>query len=318
MPNAKLLSAVVPVFNEALHLEAVLARLDEVFGMLPMAYELILIDDGSADDSWARLRQLRARYPRLRALRFSRNFGKEAAVAAGLNAARGDLVVVLDGDLQHPPELIHDMIALWSRGGVDLVEAVKQRRGDESWWVRLGARLFYKLNHRLGGSDLDGATDYKLMDRRVLEAWREMGERNMFFRGMSAWLGFRRATVSFQVPERVGGRSRWRFFQLLQLAITGITAFSSAPLQLTTWIGLAFLGFSLPLGLHTFYMKLSGQAVSGFATVILLLLVVGSCIMISLGIIGIYLARIYEEVKGRPRYLVLDRLEGEEEDSKHE
>ncbi len=313
MTSAQLLSAVVPVYNEEPHLDAVVARLDEVLRALPMDHELIFVDDGSADASWARLRSLADRYPRLRALRLSRNFGKEAAVAAGLNAARGDLVVVLDGDLQHPPELIHEMVAIWARGDVDLVEAVKQRRGDESWWARLGARLFYRLNHKLGSADLDGATDFKLMDRRVIDAWRQMGERNIFFRGMSAWLGFRRATVAFAVPARVGGGSRWRFLQLLQLAVTGITAFSSAPLQLTTWIGMAFLGFSLLLGLHTLYMKLTGQAVSGFATVILLLLLVGSCILISLGIIGIYLARIYEEVKGRPRYVVLDRLDGEKE-----
>lgn len=290
-------------------MEEVLARLDEVLLELNVAYEVVMVDDGSVDGTWACIEQLAQEHAHLVALRLSRNFGKEAALAAGLEVARGKAVVLLDGDLQHPPKLIKEMFARWQTGEVDLVEAIKEKRGREPFWMRLGAGLFYSFLTRLGGASLEGATDFKLLDRSVVDAWKQMGERNIFFRGMAAWLGFRRETVAFQVPERVGGVSRWSFWQLLRLAITGVTSFTSLPLHLTTIIGLLFFLFSLVLGSHTLYMKFSGQAVSGFATVILLLLIMGSCILVSIGIVGIYIARIYEEVKGRPRFLVAERLE---------
>lgn len=302
------LSLVIPVFNEGELLESVLSAIHAELARLdPLSYEVLIVDDGSADETWSLIERWSQNRPWLHGLRLSRNFGKEAALAAGLEAVRGEAVIVMDGDLQHPPALIGEMVAIWRQGEADIVEAVKMDRGKEPFWHRLRAGLFYKLLGGIPGADLTGATDFKLLDRAVVEAWRRMGERNLFFRGMAAWLGFRRREIAFSVPRRAGGRSRWPLFQLMRLAVTGITSFSSLPLQITTIIGFLFLLFSILLGGQTLYMKFSGQAVSGFTTVILLLLILGSCILISLGILGIYIARIYEEVKGRPRYLVVAR-----------
>lgn len=298
------LSAVIPLYNESTEIKAVVNHIHRVMEELGIPFEIVLVDDGSTDHTWAQLETLAQQLPNLVAMRLTRNFGKEAAMAAGLNRAVGQAVVLLDGDLQHPPELIPKMVALWQQGKAEIVEAVKARRGKEAWWSRLGAAVFYRVHARLGGAQLEGASDFKLLDRRVVEAWQQMGERNIFFRGMTDWLGFRRTSISFVVPERASGMSRWTFWQLLRLAVTGITSFSSLPLHITTVIGACFLLFSFCLGLHTLYMKFSGQAVSGFATVILILLIMGSCILISIGIVGLYIARIYDEVKGRPRYLI--------------
>jgi glycosyltransferase involved in cell wall biosynthesis len=243
-------------------------------------------------------------------VRLSRRFGKELALTAGLERARGEGVLVMDADLQHPPALIPEMVRAWREERYDVVEAVKTRRGAEPVLARLGARLFYPLFRRLTGFDLEGASDFKLLDRRVLEAWSGMGERNVFFRGMSAWLGFRRKTVPFEVAPRAGGRSGWTPWRLLRLGVNGVTAFSTAPIHVITLVGLVFLAFAFGLGVQTLYNKLSGAAETGFTTVIVLVLMVGSLILISLGVIGLYVARIYEEVKGRPRYVVREELGG--------
>jgi polyisoprenyl-phosphate glycosyltransferase len=303
-------SVVVPVFGEGRHLSRVLERLDEVLRLADVSYELIVVDDGSTDDSWAIIKAEAEIRPSLRALRFTRNFGKEMAVRAGLEMASGAAVVVIDGDLQQPPELIPEMIRRWRTDDVDVVEAVREDRGTEPMTSRLTARLFYAVFRRLSGSDLKGATDYKLMDRRVVEAWLSMEERNPFFRAMIAWLGFRRAVLRFDTANRVGGASRWSLSKRLRLAATAVTAFSSRPLHLVTFGGLGFFVFAVVLGIQTVARKLSGSAVSGFTTVILLLLIIGAAVMISLGIIGEYLARIYEEVKRRPHYVVADRIRG--------
>lgn len=205
-----------------------------------MTYELIVVDDGSTDGTWAVLQELPTAVPHLKAIQLSRNFGKEAAISAGVCASRGDAVVVMDGDLQHPPALIPEMVQLWREDGVDIVEAVKERHGRESRISRLRARLFYGVLNRLSGYDLDGASDFKLMDRRVVDAWREMGEHNLFFCGMIAWLGFRRARIQFSVPSRYSGRSNWSLLILFELAANAITAFSSLPLQIVTVLGLVF------------------------------------------------------------------------------
>ena len=302
------LSVVVPMYNESEHVELVIDAIARHVGAATDSFEIIAVDDGSPDDTWERLSAESRRRPRLRAIRLSRNFGKEHALTAGLEASRGRGVLVMDGDLQHPPALIPDMLARWRAGGCDVVEAVKRRRGAERWRSRLGAGAFYGLLKMMAGFDLRGASDFKLLDRRVVDAWRQMPERNLFFRGMIAWLGFRRERVEFDVPERVGGTSKWSLFALARLAVGAITAFSSALLQLVTFFGLLFLVFAVFLAAHTFMTWVRGHAVTGFATVILLLLLVGSLLMISLGLIGLYLARIYDEVKGRPRFVVADAV----------
>ena len=302
------LSVVVPMYRESGNVEVVLDAITRHVGSVCASYEIIVVDDGSPDDTWDRVAEAAALRPAVCAIRLSRNFGKECAVSAGLAASRGRGVLVMDGDLQHPPSLIPEMVACWRGGAADVVEAVKRDRGRERWLSRACARAFYGLLRLLSGFDLRGASDFKLLDRRVVDAWGRMPERNLFFRGMVAWLGFRRTHLLFDVPERVGGESHWSVPALVALATGAITAFSSALLQLVTILGLLFLTFSFVLGLQTLFLKLRGGAVTGFTTVILLLLMIGSLLMISLGLIGLYLARIYDEVKGRPRFVVSDTL----------
>ncbi len=302
-------SIVIPVYCESQGLFALLEELHQVLEPLDRPFELILIDDGSPDDTWTILEQLCQHYPSLKAVRLSRNFGKEYALSAGLELAKGAAIIIMDGDLQHPPALIPMMIDRWQNTPkTDIVEAVKTRRGQESVISRIGAKLFYSLLHKTSGYDLRGASDYKLLDRKVLNAWSRMGEHNLFFRGMSAWLGFKRVQIPFEVPDRLSGGTRWSIKNLVKLAVTGITSFSSLPLHFVTFSGGIFLVIAVVLILQTLWLKITGQAVDGFATVIILLLIIGSLLMISLGIIGIYIARIYDEVKLRPRYLVSETL----------
>ncbi len=299
------LAVVIPLYCEGAHLAGTLKVIVRALDDLDMAYRLVLVDDGSSDDTWHIVQAHCRDDGSVQGLRLSRNFGKEAALAAGLEQAEGDAIVVMDGDLQHPPELIARMIDCW-RAGADVVEGVKQRRDLEAGWRGAGAKLFYRLFTGLSGYELRGASDFKLMDRRVLAAWRAMGERSLFFRGMNAWLGFKRAEIAFAVPARAGGDSGWSAWQLVRLAMSAITAFSSAPLYLVALSGVGFTLFALLLAVQTLYLKLSGQAVDGFTTVILLILLVGGVVLLALGIIGSYIARIYEEVKGRPRYVVAE------------
>jgi dolichol-phosphate mannosyltransferase len=304
-----LLSVVIPIFREAdvlpVFLDAVRGALDQC----QMAYELVLVDDGSSDNTWRIITEEAKAVPAIRAIRLSRNFGKESALCAGLDRARGDAVILMDGDGQHPPALLPEMVRLWQSSRADIVEAVKQGRGRESVSDKFGALFFYFLLRKFSGFDFKGASDFKLMNRKAVDAWLKMGERNVFFRGMTVWMGFTTVQIPFVVVPRSGGQSTWSYLKRLKLALTGITAFSSLPLHLVTFAGALFLVFSIVLGTQTIYLKLSGQAVSGFTTVILLELIIGSCLMISLGIIGEYLARIYREVKGRPRYLISESLE---------
>jgi glycosyltransferase involved in cell wall biosynthesis len=247
--------------------------------------------------------------PDLRAIRLSRNFGKELALCAGLERARGNAVIVMDGDGQHPPSLLPLMIETWRTSGADIIEAVKRRRGRESLTSKFGALTFYVILNKLSGFDLKGASDFKLIDRRVLDTWLAMRERNVFFRGMTAWMGFRTIQIPFEVGPRRAGKSGWSYLSRAKLALIGITTFSSFPLHLVTFAGVIFFIFAVGLGIQTLYLKLAGRAFTGFATVILLELIIGSLLMISLGIIGEYLARIYEEVKGRPRYIVAESID---------
>jgi polyisoprenyl-phosphate glycosyltransferase len=302
------LSVVVPMYCESDNVGVAIEAIAAHVAAACESYEIIAVDDGSPDDTWERLVAESRLRPHLKAIRLSRNFGKEHALSAGLEMSRARGVIVMDADLQHPPELIPEMVARWREGDVDIVEAVKRSRAHDRMRHRMSAGVFYGLLKLLSGFDLRGATDFKLLDRRVVAAWERMPERSLFFRGMVAWLGFRRAKVSFDVPQRVGGVSKWSLFALVRLAVGAVTAFSSTLLQLVTFFGLLFLAFAVVLAAQTLLMKLRGHAVTGFATVILLLLMIGSLLMISMGLIGLYLARIYDEVKGRPRFVVAESL----------
>lgn len=308
------ISIVIPVYNEGEHIQKSMAHVEKLCEDAKIAYELVLVDDGSKDDSWQKISLMAQENPRITAVRLSRNFGKEAALCAGLDLAEGDAVIVMDADLQHPPELIPEFVRLW-REGADVVEGVKESRGKEKKTYRLCAKLFYGMINKATGIDFDNASDYKLLDRKVVEAMKQMPERITFFRGMSAWVGFERRSVSFNVAERVEGSSKWSLKRLIGLAVTAVTSYTSAPLHCITFFGVVMLLATIVLGIQTLFMKFTGRADDGFTTVILLLLFIGSMIMISLGIIGLYLMKIYHEIKARPRYLTSHVIRrGEEED----
>ncbi|HEV8418063.1 MAG TPA: glycosyltransferase family 2 protein [Candidatus Udaeobacter sp.] len=309
MDDVSLISVVIPLYNEGSHLRELLSDLKSALEQAGCRFEVVLVDDGSSDDTWTKIKDEARMYPDLRAIRLSRNFGKELALCAGLERARGNAVIVMDGDGQHPPSLLSLMIETWRTSGADIIEAVKRRRGRESLTSKFGALTFYVILNKLSGFDLKGASDFKLIDRRVLDRWLTMRERNVFFRGMTAWMGFRTIQVPFEVGPRRAGKSGWSYLRRTQLALIGITTFSSFPLHLVTFAGVIFFFFAVVLGIQTLYLKVTGRAFTGFATVILLELIIGSLLMISLGIIGEYLARIYEEVKGRPRYIIAESID---------
>ncbi|CAH1223968.1 putative glycosyltransferase [Paenibacillus plantiphilus] len=304
------LSIVVPVYNEAGHIAASLRVIADTVAAITPSFELIVVDDGSKDGTWQQLVSLSHERKQLTIMRLSRNFGKELALCAGLEHAQGQAVILMDGDLQHPPALIPQMVRMWREQKLEVIECVKESRGKESVVKRIGASLFYRVLNGLSGFNLRDASDYKLMDAKVVAAWRSLPERIPFFRGMSAWLGYKRATISFHVPPREEGASRFSINRLTGLAMHAIVAFSTIPLRIVSMIGILFLMGSVALGINTLVQKLQGAAVTGFTTVILLLLIIGSFLMISLGIIGEYIAAIYQEVKGRPRYLIAEKHTG--------
>jgi glycosyltransferase involved in cell wall biosynthesis len=305
------LTLIVPAYNEAPGLDAAVREIHAQARSTQLPFTIVVVDDGSVDETWEVLRRLAGEFSELHAVRLSRNFGKEGAIAAGLDASHGDATVILDADLQHPPRLIPDMVRLWQQESWDVVEAKKSHRGRESWFQRVSARTFYRMASALTGQDLQDASDFKLLDRRVVDAWRRFGERATFFRGLVAWLGFRRTQIFFDVPQRTGGRSRWSFGSLVSLAVHAVTSFSALPLQLVSVLGLLTLLLAAGVGVQALRLWWAGLALPGFTTVILLQLIVGGFLMISLGIIGTYVARIYDEVKARPRYVVREETRRE-------
>lgn len=298
------LSLVIPIYQEGSHIKSTIAVIENVLILNKIRYDFILVDDGSGDNTWLELKDMAEHNKNITAIRLSRNFGKESAICAGLDYADGDMVIVMDADLQHPPQLIPEMVKAWRDEGYDVVEGIKNSRGKENPLYRLCAKIFYYIIYKTSDVDLSQASDYKLMDKKVVEAWKMMPERETFFRGMSAWLGYNRKQILFDVADRVNGKSKWSLIRLIRLAVSAITSYTSVPLHFIMLLGvLMFIG-AIILGIQTLYMKFSGMATSGFTTVILLLLIIGSSIMISLGMIGIYLSKIYKEVKHRPRYMV--------------
>lgn len=281
--------------------------IDRVLSGADIPYELIFVNDGSKDGTWREIEQAAAEHPCVRGILFSRNFGKEAAMLAGLAESSGDCCAVMDCDLQHPPETLVEMYRMWEHG-YEVIEGVKRSRGQESALHRASAGLFYRILSKAVRIDMSRASDFKLLDRRAVEALLAMPERNTFFRALSSWIGFRTASVEFDVQERTEGESKWSTWSLISYAVKNIVSFSAAPMQCVTVAGLFVLLLGVILGIQTLVHYFTGHAVEGFTTVILLILLIGSIIMISLGIIGYYIAKIYEEVKGRPRYLISKRI----------
>jgi glycosyltransferase involved in cell wall biosynthesis len=303
-----LLSVVVPAYNEAVSLPPFVKALHSVLSEMACPYEIIVVDDGSTDETWNVLQQVSQQSGpsnQLRGLRFTRNFGKEAAIVAGLQASQGRAAIVMDIDFQHPPAIIPQLVAKW-RAGAKVVEAVKEQRQDEYLLRRWAARSYYFFLNHFARLDLNKSSDFKLLDRAVIDLYLALPERRRFFRGLIHWLGLPCAEVNFAPEERLpyAGSSRWSFGRLTLFAWRGITSFTSLPLQLVTILGIVtFLG-AIVLGGQTLYLKWQGEAVEGFTTVILLQLLLGSIFMFSLGLIGEYLASIYHEIKHRPLYVV--------------
>ena len=302
-----MLSVIIPAYNEEKNIAPAAETIGGILREARIPCELLFIDDGSKDGTFAEILAAKAKDRRVRGISFSRNFGKEAAIAAGLEEARGDCCAVIDCDLQHPPEKLVEMYRLWENG-YEIVEGVKADRGKETAAHGFAATVFYKLISRATGIDMSHASDYKLLDRKAVDALRNMPEKNAFFRAMSSWIGFRTGSVSFDVAEREAGTSKWSTISLIRYAVKNIVGYSAAPMQFVTGAGIVIFLMAIVLGIETLARYFSGSAVEGFTTVILLLLIIGSVVMISLGIIGYYISRIYEEVKGRPKYIISEKL----------
>lgn len=308
--NAKpVLSLVVPCYNEAAGLASFWARASDALDALGLASEAIFIDDGSRDETFAVLGALASRDPRVRVVALSRNFGKEVALAAGLDHAAGDAVVPIDADLQHPPELLHELVARW-REGCDVVIALRRDRATDSAARRLASDLFHRLFARVSAVAVPrGAGDFRLMSRPVVDALRSMPERTRYMKGMYAWVGFRTATVDYDVAERAAGESRFGLVKLWRLALDGIVSFSALPLRMSSFLGALFALVALAYGVWLVARTLAhGVDVPGYASLMVVVLFLGGVQLLSLGVIGEYLGRVYDEVKARPLYVVRARV----------
>ena len=304
-----LLSVILPAYNEEASVPLAAQTISTLLDGAEIPYELLFINDGSRDHTWEAIQCAAQRNPKIRGICFSRNFGKESAIFAGLAYGAGDCCVVLDCDLQHPPEKILEMYRLWQQG-FSVVEGVKVSRGRENPLHAFAAKSFYHFIGGATGLDMSRASDFKLLDRRAVDVLVAMREKNAFFRALSAWIGFQSAQVEFEVQPRAAGESKWSIRSLTRYAVTNLAAFSTAPLQLVTFLGVLVFLASVVLGVNSLWQKLNGEALEGFTTVILLLLLIGSILMICLGIIGYYIAKIYEEIKDRPRYIVSESCGG--------
>ena len=308
-----LLSIVIPSYNEEQNIANTAEVLAKLLEQEKIEYELVFVNDGSKDNTYPEIQKAAQTNPHIKGASFSRNFGKEACIFAGLQMATGDAVVVMDCDLQHPPQTVLEMWKLWQEG-FEVVEGVKTSRGKESLAHKLSAGLFYKVMSAIIKMDMNASSDFKLLDRKVVDVLTKLPEKNTFFRALTFWAGFKSTTVEYEVQERQFGESRWSTWSLMKYAITNATSFSTLPLQLITIMGTISILGSVILAVQTLVRFFMGNSVEGFTTVILLILIIGGLIMLSLGIIGHYIARIYEEVKGRPKFIissVTDNVMGE-------
>ena len=298
-----MLSVVIPAFNEQEMVPAAAGQIDGILSRAGIPHELIFIDDGSRDATWAEIRAESEHRDTVRGVHFSRNFRKEAAIFAGLQAADGDCVAVIDCDLQHPPEKLVEMYRLWEQGG-EVVEGVKTDRGEESLAHRVAAKTFYRLISEATHIDMTRASDFKLLDRKAVNVLLSMREKRAFFRALSSWIGFRTAEVPYEVRERAAGESKWSTWLLIKYALSNITAFTSLPLHLITGCGAASFLAALIVGIVSIVRLAMGRVVTGLTGAVILLLFLSGLIMVGLGIIGYYLGNIYMEIQDRPRFIV--------------
>lgn len=298
-------SIIAPIFNEAENLPVLYPRIRDVMEQTGEPWELILVDDGSQDGSTDLIRTLRSQDVRIRPVIFARNFGHQIAVTAGLDFARGDAVVIIDADLQDPPEVILEMIAKW-REGYEVVYAIRSEREGETWFKEFTASIFYRLIYRITDVDIPLDTgDFRLLDHKVVAVMGQMRERHRFLRGMSVWVGFRQTGVTYKRAARYAGRTKYPFKKMLKFATDAITSFSYFPLQLAMYLGFLAAGFSILAIPVVVALRASGsQAFFGQATTLIAVLFLGGVQLISLGILGEYVGRLYDEAKGRPLYIV--------------
>ncbi len=296
------ISFVIPAFNEEASIPILCERIETNVAALLLTYEVIIVNDGSTDGSEAVFEALADHDARIRIITFSRNFGKEAALLAGLSAADGECALIMDADLQHPPELISAMVKAWLNGG-EVVNAVKRQRGNESFAYKLMAGTFNRVMSSAIGTDMSSASDFKLLDRQVVDAVLGCPERNRFFRGLVAWMGFRVEEIEFDVASRYGGETKWSPMSLVRYTLTNLVSFSSFPLKLVAYVGFATVAVGGVLLLQTLWRYFSGTAAIGFTTVIAIQVLIGGMIIFSIGVVSIYLAYMYDEQKQRPVFI---------------
>ncbi len=301
------LTVVLPFNNEAANVHELFRRLYPVLGSLNLSYEILALDDGSTDETYALLLHERSRDLRLKVVRLARRFGKEAVLTCGLHLASGRAVVTMDSDLQHPPETIPALVAAWRNGGKS-VYALRQERLTDTWAHRAFAQAFYALFRRIAEVQIpQGAGDFRLLDRAVVEAINALPERTRFMKGLMTWVGFPQAFVPFTVAPRVGGTTHWGFMNLVRFAMDGLASFSTLPLRIWTWVGGAVSLFAFLYGLFlTLRTLLAGVDIPGYASLMVSVLLLSGLQLVGLGMLGEYLARVFTEVKGRPLYIVAE------------
>jgi glycosyltransferase involved in cell wall biosynthesis len=312
------LTVIVPFFNEAQVLPELYKRLSAVLNGLRLQYEILFVDDGSSDGTSDLVSAWQTVDSQISLLKLSRNFGKEQAMSAGLQHAQGQAIVIIDADLQDPPELIPQMIELW-RQGADTVNMRRSHRHGESWFKKTTAYGFYRLINRISEVSIPhDVGDFRLLSRRVVDALNQLPERSRFMKGLFAWVGFRQVEMLYSRDERAAGYSKWKYWKLWNFAIEGITGFSSAPLKVATYIGLVTSAGSFVYALYFLLKTLTfGEAISGFPTIVILILFLGGCQLMALGIIGEYLSRLFTEVKARPLYLIDHYLPARHKPTQH-
>ncbi|RKM62804.1 glycosyltransferase [Butyrivibrio sp. XB500-5] len=303
MEDSAVLSVVIPAYNEEEMIPKTSQTIEKILKEAGIEHELLFINDGSKDNTWTVIEDEARKNPLVKGVCFSRNFGKESAIFAGLYESKGDCAVVIDCDLQHPPEKIVEMYRLWEQG-YEIVEGVKASRGKESGLHRFAAKSFYNIMTDAVGFDMSRASDFKLLDRKAVNVLLNMNEKNAFFRALSSWIGFKSTEVEYDVREREAGTSKWSTRALIKYAVTNISSFTSAPLQIVTLLGVLVFGLGLYSIIEALVRYFMGTAKEGFTTVIILQCLTSSAIMLGLGIIGFYISKIYEEVKGRPKFII--------------
>lgn len=303
------ISLIVPCYNEESNVEAFHAAIVETFKSIPDAdFELMFINDGSKDATLSKIEELNKKDSRVKCVSFARNFGKEAALFAGIRSVTGDCTVFLDADLQHPPKLIIEMYAKWKEG-FEVVEGVKTDRGKEGIFHKIFTKIFYGMISKAVGMDMKNSSDYKLLDKKVIAELAKLKERNTFFRALSFWVGFKKTTVYYEVADRASGVSKWSTKSLIKYAINNVICFSYTPLHIVTVLGILFMLFGLGVSIDAVISYFKGISTNGFPTLVILLLFGFGAIMLSLGIIGVYIAQIYDEIKGRPQYIIGKRID---------